>query len=207
MTDVKPQRLEYVEQTRRSLLQAAERLYTSKGYNATSIDAVAAEARFTKGAVYRHFTDKQALFTAVFEQVESDTMASLEARLGDAAVSWGAAAGALAGFLDACVEERYRRIVLEEGPTVLGWARWRELDQQYTGHVLVQVLSGLMDSGLIVREPADLLARLCCATIAEAALSIAQADDDDRDAIKTRALHTMLRMLSGLRATSESPAL
>ena len=31
--------------------------------------------------------------------------------------------------------------------------------------------------------------------------------DDDRDAIKTRALHTMLRMLSGLRATSESPAL
>jgi AcrR family transcriptional regulator len=197
VSDVKPQRLQYVEQTRDALLAAAEHLFITQGYASTSIDAVAWAARFTKGAVYRHFSDKRALFTAVFERIEVDTMSTMEAHLVTGDISWATAAGALSNYLDACTAVRFRRIVLEEAPAVLGWATWRELDQQYTGNVLRRVLSGLMDAGEIPHQPVDLAARLCCATVGEGALAIAQSDTPDET--KTQILFVLARMFAGLR--------
>jgi AcrR family transcriptional regulator len=197
VSDVKPQRLEYVEQTRDALLTAAEQLFVTRGYAATSIDAVATEARFTKGAVYRHFSDKRALFTAVFERVEIDMMAALAGQLSDGEVSWETATKALSIYLDACTDHRFRRIVLEEAPAVLGWQTWRELDQQYTGDLLRQILSGLMDAGEIPRQPVDLAARLCCATVGEGALAIAQSDSPEET--KDQIVLVLARMFAGLR--------
>src|SRR5690606_5885837 len=77
VSDVKPQRLQYVEQTKESLIEAAERLFIAEGYQRTTLDAVGAAARFTKGAVYRHFKDKRSLFEAVFERVAVTTLRDL----------------------------------------------------------------------------------------------------------------------------------
>lgn len=197
MSDVKPQRLEYVEQTRDALLSAAEQLFVTRGYAATSIDAVATAARFTKGAVYRHFSDKRALFTAVFERVEIDTMSAMAGHLLDGEVSWETATDALSNYLDACTEHRFRRIVLEEAPAVLGWQTWRELDQQYTGDVLRRILSGLMDAGEIPHQPVDLAARLCCAIVGEGALAIAQSDSPEET--KDQIVFVLARLFAGLR--------
>ncbi len=196
MADVKPRRLDYVEQTRAALLDAAERLFLAQGYRATSIDAIAADARFTKGAVYRHFPDKQALFVAVFKRVETDTVNGLMGPDQRGIDPWAQALKALVGFLDASTQDRYRRIVLEEGPAVLGWGRWRELDQQFTGHVLAQLLDGLITAGLIDPQPVETLARLCCAVIGEAALLIATADNPDQ--MRTQTLTALGQMLGGL---------
>jgi AcrR family transcriptional regulator len=195
--DVKPQRLEYVAHTRGALLAAAEDLFIAHGYAATSIDAVAAQARFTKGAVYRHFADKRALFTAVFERVEVDTMSTMESDLLVGDVSWATVTDALSDYLDACTTIRFRRIVLEEAPAVLGWATWRELDQRYTGDVLRRLLSALMDAGEIPRQPIDLAARLCCATVGEGALAIAQSGSPDE--MKSQVLFVLIRMFAGMR--------
>lgn len=197
MSDVKPQRLEYVEQTRDALLSAAEQLFVTRGYAATSIDAVATEARFTKGAVYRHFSDKRALFTAVFERVEIDMMSAMAGQLLDGEISWETASDALSIYLDVCTDHRFRRIVLEEAPAVLGWQTWRELDQQYTGDLLRQILSGLMDAGEIPHQPVDLAARLCCATVGEGALAIAQSDNPEET--KDQIVLVLARMFAGLR--------
>ena len=197
MVVVKPKRFEYVEQTRQALLDAAEESFLAEGYRATSLDAVAAAARFTKGAVYRHFTDKQALFLAVFERVATDAVTGLVPQHSVATDPWRTSLDALAGFLDACSQRRYRRIVLEEGPMVFGWARWRGLDQQLTGHVLHQILEGLMAAGEIDRQPIDPLARLCCAVVGEAALTIADAHQPHDT--HAHMLTTLSQMLSGLR--------
>jgi len=203
MVDVKPRRLDYVEQTRTALLDAAERLFLAQGYQATSIDAIAAAARFTKGAVYRHFPDKQALFVAVFERVDADTVNDLVQPNEPSRDPWAASMSALVGFLDAATEDRYRRIVLEEGPAVLGWGRWRELDQQFTGHLLAQLLDSLIAAELIEPQPVEPLARLCCAVAGEAALLIAVADNPDQ--MRTQTLSILGHMLNGLRsATAQS---
>jgi AcrR family transcriptional regulator len=61
-------RAERQQRTRDELVDAAERLFSRQGFHATSIDAVAAEAGFTKGAVYSNFDSKEDLFFAVYER-------------------------------------------------------------------------------------------------------------------------------------------
>jgi AcrR family transcriptional regulator len=197
MTEVKPQRLDYAEQTRQALLQAAEELFIEDGYRRTSLDAVGAAAGFTKGAVYRHFKDKQTLFVAVFERVETDTMTTLLSEAGQTGDAWQSGMNAMASYLEACTANRYRRIVLEEGPTVLGWTRWRELDRRFTAQFLDRLLEDLMDKGALPRYPVDLLARLCCAVIGEGALAIAGTADPHETRQQTLAILT--KLMSGLR--------
>jgi AcrR family transcriptional regulator len=48
--------------TRRLLMEAADRLFMKKGYHRATLDSIAAEAGFTKGAVYFHFRSKEDLF-------------------------------------------------------------------------------------------------------------------------------------------------
>jgi AcrR family transcriptional regulator len=79
-----PTRAERQAQTRKELVDAAERLFTAQGFHATSIDAVAAEAGFTKGAVYSNFASKEDLFFAVYERRVDGRVAELEAILEDA---------------------------------------------------------------------------------------------------------------------------
>jgi TetR/AcrR family transcriptional repressor of mexJK operon len=51
------------QQKRAAILDAAKRLFVERGYNATSMDAVASAAGVSKLTVYSHFGDKDALFT------------------------------------------------------------------------------------------------------------------------------------------------
>ena len=55
-------RAEVKQNTHRALLDAAERCFLKLGYPGATLDAIAAEAGFTKGAVYWHFRSKEALF-------------------------------------------------------------------------------------------------------------------------------------------------
>jgi AcrR family transcriptional regulator len=61
-------RAERREQTRDDLIAAADRLFVSGGFHATSLDQIAAEAGYTKGAVYSNFASKEDLFFAVYER-------------------------------------------------------------------------------------------------------------------------------------------
>jgi AcrR family transcriptional regulator len=81
---VAPTRAERQAQTRSELVGAAERLFTSHGFHATSIDAVANEAGFTKGAVYSNFASKEDLFFAVYERRVDRRLAEIEAILAEA---------------------------------------------------------------------------------------------------------------------------
>src|ERR1044072_10061149 len=56
---------------RRALGEVAEQLFTEHGYSATSLDAIVAGADVTKGALYHHFSGKQAIFEAAFERIDS----------------------------------------------------------------------------------------------------------------------------------------
>lgn len=55
-------RAETRDATRRALLDAAQRCFFAVGYHGATLDAIAAHAGFTKGAVYWHFRNKEALF-------------------------------------------------------------------------------------------------------------------------------------------------
>src|ERR687887_1905103 len=61
-------RAERRDRTVAALVDAADRLFVSRGFHATSVDQIATEAGYTKGAVYSNFTSKEELFFAVYRR-------------------------------------------------------------------------------------------------------------------------------------------
>jgi AcrR family transcriptional regulator len=83
-TTVRLSRSERQARTKADLVDAAERLFSTNGFHATSVDAVADAAGYTKGAVYSNFASKEDLFLAVYERRADDAVATIEQRLADA---------------------------------------------------------------------------------------------------------------------------
>ena len=77
-------RVEQRERTRNELVDAAERRFTRDGFHATSVDQVAAEAGFTKGAVYSNFASKEDLFFAIYERRADRAIAEAERAIAEA---------------------------------------------------------------------------------------------------------------------------
>src|SRR3954469_1048408 len=85
-------RAQYSASTRRALVEVAEKLFAEHGYAAASLDAIVAGADVTKGALYHHYSGKQALFEAVFERVESAGAQSIQDALTGDQDPWDKAA-------------------------------------------------------------------------------------------------------------------
>jgi AcrR family transcriptional regulator len=71
-------RAEKRERTHEELLLAAEKLFVERGFHATSVDEIAFEAGYTKGAVYSNFESKEDLFFAVYERRADRGLAEVE---------------------------------------------------------------------------------------------------------------------------------
>jgi AcrR family transcriptional regulator len=65
--------------TRARLLNAALELFASRGYAATSVDAIAGAAGVSAGLLYHHFDSKAAVLNAIFEQSLADVQATFAA--------------------------------------------------------------------------------------------------------------------------------
>jgi AcrR family transcriptional regulator len=175
-------RLEYAESTRQALVDSAVELISARGYAGTSLDAVAKRARVTKGALYHHFSGKQALFEAAFDQVETSVRERLAAIVESGSAEppgdpWGRAIDGLREFVTICLEPGYQRIVLQEAPAVMGWERWREAEDQFSYSVVRTAVASLLDAGLIAVGPIEVTARLLFGAVSSGAMLIADATD------------------------------
>jgi len=65
--------------TKAKLLQAALELFAARGYNATTVDAIAGAAGVSAGLLYHHFASKPSLLQAIFEQSLTDVQATFGA--------------------------------------------------------------------------------------------------------------------------------
>ena len=193
-----PRRQEYTEATRRALLDSAAAAFVARGFAETSVDDIARGARLTKGAVYHHFGGgKRELFRAVYQEVREELRASLVAAEAAESDPWRRLIAGVGAFLDACMNERYRRIALEEAPAALGWDFVRELDAEYS-QALRAPIAGLIDAGVIRPEPVELLARVLLVAVGEAGRAVAGASD--REVARREAEALLEQLLSGLRA-------
>ncbi len=185
------------EATRGELLAVARRLFAERGFADVSTEELVRTAGVTRGALYHHFKDKRALFEAVFENVEASLMAKTGASMDRNADAWGMLLSACNSFLDACVEPDVAQIVLIDGPSVLGWDTWREIENRYAlGHV-VMLLQASMDAGFVAKQPPEPLAHLVLAAVNEAGLVIARADDVAATRIEVGG--ALDKLLAGLR--------
>jgi AcrR family transcriptional regulator len=199
--EVKSRRAEHVQDTQAAVLQAARELFAEKGYAGTGTEEIVARARVTRGALYHHFRDKAGLFRAVMQAVAADLADRLVtqqlSRATGAVSAWDQLREGFQAFLDACTGSDFQRIVLVDGPAVLGHGAWTDLVEHHGLGLLRNLLRRAIDDGQIDPLPVDPLARLLAALIGEASLYIAQATDPAR--ARRDAGAALDRILSGLR--------
>ena len=170
-------RLEKGQETRRAIVETATRLFAERGYAAVSIETVLAACQISRGALYHHFSSKEALLEAAFEAVEIDVTNKV---LGRAASASGAIEAVRAGcgaFLDLTQDPIVRQIMLTDAPSVLGWEKWREIDERHAFGLMKAALEPAAKEAGIPAALVDAFAHMLLASLSEIALLIAEADD------------------------------
>jgi AcrR family transcriptional regulator len=197
--NVKQTQAERSEGTRNALIEAARPLFAERGYAGVGTEEIVRAAGLTRGALYHHFEGKRDLFEAVYERIEVE----LAQRIAGGALEGGAAdpleamrAGAEM-FLQACTEPEAQRIVLLDGPSVLGWDRWREIAAEHGLGLIEGTLQAAIDAGAIAEQPVRPLAHVLMGALDEAAMLVARAEDPERMRAEVgRTLDTLLTALS-----------
>ncbi len=166
------------EQTRTDLIAAARALFVETGYADTATPDIVAAAGVTRGALYHHFEDKKALFRAVVEHESELVAAAIDAASPASKSLMEALSAGGSAFLDAMQVPGRSRLLLLDGPAVLGRAEMDAIDSQTGGtRTLHEGLAAAMRSGEIVRLPIAPLAAMLSAAFDRAALEIALGAD------------------------------
>lgn len=182
---------EVAAETARQVLVAATTLFAVRGYAAVSLEGVAEAAGVTRGAVYHHYRNKAGLFEAVAEQAQVNVAAAVE----EAAEAAGddpesrLRAGSQA-FLDAITDAPFARILLQDAPAVIGWARWRDLD---AANSMTHLREALADLGVPASDLTAMTVQLSGA-MNEAAQWLAEHPEDVE--ARAAARRTLDRLLS-----------
>jgi AcrR family transcriptional regulator len=189
-------RSEMIEETRGRLIAAARRAFATKGYADSAMEDFTAEVGLTRGALYHHFDGKRGLLEAVIAQIDAEMDERLRVIIEQADTLWEGFIGELIGYVGMAVEPEIQRIVLLDGPAVLGDpSRWPS--QQTCVRTTKKMLDALMDEGTIREVDSDAMARLISGAALSAALWIADADDPRK--ASERAVESLALLLAGLR--------
>lgn len=182
-------RKRYSASTKRALVDVAEVQFTEHGYAGTSLDAIVAGAEVTKGALYHHFSGKQAVFEAVFERVEAQASESIARAAEGHQDPWHRAQAGLRAFLDAVQEPGYRRVVIVDGPSVLGYERFREQEERSTYAIVLEIVRAVLTDGTwdLGEEMLDTFARIFFGALSAAGGAVATSDDGAAAAARVEA--------------------
>ncbi|MFI9404058.1 TetR/AcrR family transcriptional regulator [Nocardia sp. NPDC052316] len=184
--------------TRGAVIRAARELFGQHGYGAVSTVAVAEAAGVSRGALYHQFSEKRELFEAVFEDLERSLVAVIGTAVA-ASDSGDPLADLIVGclaWLQASTAPEVQRIALLDGPVVLGWHRWREIERQHTIGLLENALAGAIAAGRVRSQPVRPLALIIVGALDEASQYLAHTEDGSADAAAARSV--IEQLISGL---------
>ena len=160
------------DETRERLIEAARRLFVDKSYAETGTPEIAREAGVTRGALYHHFADKQALFAAVVEREASTVADEIERHTTESSTATIALIEGGEAYLKAMAAPGRTRLLLLDGPAVLGRSGMDEVDNRHGNRTLKQGLEAAIKARQIRDLPLDALTGLLGAAFDRAALAI-----------------------------------
>lgn len=178
---------------RERLVAAARKQFAARGYSEVSVDEIAAAAGLTKGAVYYQFADKTDLFRAACESVLDDIMAEVMTKtMGHSKHATDELVTGGDILFDAYERKDARRLLLMDGPSVLGHVQWTQMQEKLRIGLGEHALGHLADEGLIPKRMIPMLAHLLFGAFTQGALQIATADDPANASKQARAAYKRL---------------
>jgi AcrR family transcriptional regulator len=167
------------ESTRAALVEAARRLFSEFGYARSGQEAIVSAAGVTRGALQHHFGTKQALFVAVYEEVEREVVTAVA----EAAMSVGPdrplemLRSGCQAYLDAMLDPSVRRICAVDGPAVVPTDVRQEITDRYAMGLVREAVEHAVQIGELRVTPTEPLARMLLAGVIAAAEYVATAPD------------------------------
>jgi AcrR family transcriptional regulator len=163
--------------TREQLIEVATRLFAEHGYEDTSIEAVLAAAGVSRGALYHHFAGKDALFEAVVQSVDERITVEMTAAISGVQDPVEVLHVGALMWIDLAGDPVIQRIILTDGPAVLGWERWRTMNEEGAYGQTRALMQAVADAGQLPQHLVGPFAHMVLAAIDEMAVVIARADD------------------------------
>jgi AcrR family transcriptional regulator len=182
--------------TRGQLIEVATRLFAEHGYEGTSIEAVLSAAGVSRGALYHHFAGKEALFEAVVAAVSDQVTVELAATVAGSTDPVDAMRTAALAWISLAADPVIQRVVLVDAPSVLGWDRWRAMDDGRTLGALRAMLQAVSDTGRLPAELVGPFSHMILAALDEIVLVVARSPDSTAAVAEGRmAVEELLRRL------------
>jgi len=193
-------RIDTMEENRSKLIAAARRAFAGKGYAAASMDDLTADAGLTRGALYHNFGDKRGLLAAVVHQMDSDMAARAQVIGAKAGNDWQALLAEGAAYIEMALDPEVQRIVLLDGPAVLGDpSQWPS--QGSCLQATKQTVERLIAKGTLKPVDPEAAARLLCGAALNAALWIAASDTPEE--VLPKAIEAFSCLASGFLAKAK----
>jgi AcrR family transcriptional regulator len=154
-------------------------LFGRHGFSDVGTERIVGVAGVTRGALYHHFGNKAGLFEAVLDQAEEEIGLRVAGALValDPADTVGILLAGATAWLDASSEPDLQRIVLLDGPAVLGWEGWRDICLRHTVGLVAALIQDGIDRGSIPPQPVQATTHILVGAVDEAALFVAQSTD------------------------------
>jgi AcrR family transcriptional regulator len=183
-------------ETRANLIRVARERFGSAGFGSTNASEIAERAGVTRGALLHHFVDKEGLFAAVLEQVESDVADRVMTQALTGATPVDCLRRGFDAFLGECLDPGVSQIMLIDGPSVLGWDIWHQIDSQYGFQPVVDTVSAAVAAKELESDDPDALAHLLLGALAEAATLVGRSDEPE--ATRVRMARSLNQLIDGL---------
>lgn len=172
-------RARYSASTKRTLLDVATAQFSEHGYAGTSLDAIVSGAEVTKGALYHHYSGKQAVFEAVFARVEDEAATTIREAIRGVQDPWEKALAGLGAFLAVVQEPTYQRVVVQDGPAILGYERFREQEERSAYGLVLEIVGAVLEASTdVLDEPMkQTFSRIFFGAMSAAGESVSTAED------------------------------
>ncbi len=179
------------------ILAAARALFAARGHDAVATPELAAAAGVAQGSLFHHFGSKRDLFIAVHDAVQLELIGRIDAAAAVEADPWRRFGAIWRAYLDATADEAIRRVLLLDGPRVIGLEALRARDRETAFAFLLGEVEGLQALGLLPGVPARALAVLLFGALDQAAFEMADFPQDQ--ALRAALVEAMAAMMKALR--------
>ena len=188
-------RAEAMAETRGKLVRAARQAFATQGYATASMDELTSSAGLTRGALYHNFGDKKGLLWAVIKQIDSEMAERLRAIRERAPTPWQGLLDEGTAYIEMAVEPEIQRIMLLDGPAVLGDpSKWP--GENACLEVTMRTVRSLIELGVVHPIDVEAAGRLLNGAALSAALWVAAADDPP--SVRKKAVTAFRQLATGL---------
>ena len=177
---MKTSKAEQAKLTITKLTEVARHYFSTYGYAEASMEEMVKTAGLTRGALYHHFGNKEGLFMAVLAAVQKEIGERVETEAAKSEDPWEQLLFGCIAFVTAAVEERNRRILLIDGPSVVGWDAWRKMDEEHSMRLLREQLQDMEQQGYLKPVSINALTHLLSGAMNEGVLWVAQMSDQEQ---------------------------